>query len=134
MLGRDGGVRTMVIGFPLVIKKKEIKPATIVLELTGRITMGPDCWQIEKEIGQLLQENQKHIILDLSGISMIDSTCIGQIVKCLCKLKNAGGSLRLAGLKGMVDGVFKITKVDQVIGIYPTASEAAASSPPEAQD
>ncbi len=96
--------------------------------------MGPDCWQIEKEIAQLLQENQKHIILDLSGISMIDSTGIGQIVKCLCKLKNAGGSLRLAGLKGMVDGVFKITRVDQVIGIYPTAAEAAASSPSETNE
>ena len=124
----------MVTGFPLEIKRKEIKPGTVVLELTGRITMGPDCWQIEKEVAQLLQQNQKHIILDLSGISMIDSTGIGQIVKCLCKLKNSGGSLRLAGLKGMVDGVFKITKVDQVIGIYPTAVEAAANSPSEAQD
>jgi anti-sigma B factor antagonist len=126
--------QAVVIGFPLEIKKKDIKPGTVVLELTGRITMGPDCWQIEKEVEQLLQQNQKHVILDLSGISMIDSTGIGQIVKCLCRLKNFGGSLRLAGLKGMVDGVFKITKVDQVIGIYPTAMEAAANSPSEAQD
>lgn len=119
----------MVIGLPLEIKKKEIKPGIVVLELTGRITMGPDCWQVEKEVEQLIHQNEKHIILDLSGISMVDSTGIGQIVKCLCKLKTSGGTLRLAGLRGMVEGVFKITKVDQVIGIYPTALEAAANPP-----
>jgi anti-anti-sigma factor len=124
----------MVIGLPLEIKKKEIKPGIVVLELTGRITMGPDCWQIEKEVGQLLSQNQRHIILDLSGISIVDSTGIGQIVRCLSKLKNSGGSLRLAGLKGMVEGVFKITRVDQAIGIYPTVVEAAASHSAEAPD
>jgi anti-sigma B factor antagonist len=123
----------MVIGIPLEIKKKEIKPGIVVLELMGRITMGPDCWRIEQEVQQLIGQNQKHIILDLSGISVVDSTGIGQIVKCLCKLKNSGGSLRLAGLKGMVEGVFKITKVDQVISIYPTALQAAANSTSETQ-
>ena len=124
----------MVIGLPLEIKKKEITPGIVVLELTGRITMGPDCWQIEKEVGQLLSQNQKHIILDLSGISIVDSTGIGQIVRCLSKLKNSGGSLRLAGLKGMVEGVFKMTRVDQAIGIYPTVVEAAASHSAEATE
>jgi anti-sigma B factor antagonist len=124
----------MVIGLPLEIKKKEIIPGIVVLELTGRITMGPDCWQIEKEVGQLLSQNQKHIILDLSGISIVDSTGIGQIVRCLSKLKNSGGSLRLAGLKGMVEGVFKMTRVDQAIGIYSTVVEAAASHSAEATD
>jgi anti-sigma B factor antagonist len=124
----------MVIGLPLEIKKKEIKPGIVVLELTGRITMGPDCWQIEKEVGQLLSQNQKHIILDLSGISIVDSTGLGQIVRCLSKLKNSGGSLRLAGLKGMVEGVFKMTRVDQAIGIYPTVVEAAASHSAESPD
>ena len=124
----------MVIGLPLEIKKKEILPGIVVLELTGRITMGPDCWQIEKEVGQLLGQNQKHIILDLSGISIVDSTGIGQIVRCLSKLKNSGGSLRLAGLKGMVEGVFKMTRVDQAIGIFPTVLEAAASHSAEATE
>ena len=123
----------MVIGLPLEIKKKEIKPGVVVLEMTGRITMGQDCRQVEQEVERLIGQNQKDIILDLTGISLVDSTGIGQIVKCLCKLRTTGGSLRLAGLKGMVAGVFKITKVDQVIGIYPTALEAAAFSPNQAQ-
>jgi anti-sigma B factor antagonist len=124
----------MVIGLPLEIKTKEIMPGIVVLELTGRITMGPDCWQIEKEVGQLLSQNQKHIILDLSGISIVDSTGIGQIVRCLSKLKNSGVSLRLGGLKGMVEGVFNMTRVDQAIGIYSTVVEAAASHSAEATE
>ena len=124
----------MVIGIPLEIKRKEMIPGVVVLELTGRITMGQECRQVEEALAKLTRQNEKQIVLDLAGISMIDSTGIGQIVKCLCKLKNSGGSLRLAGLKGMVAGVFKITKVDQVIGIYPTALEAAADPQAEAQN
>ena len=123
----------MVIGFPLEIKKKEIKPGIVVLELVGRITMGPDCLRIEQEVEQLMRQNERRIIFDLTEISMVDSTGIGQIVKCLSKLKKSGGSLRLAGLKGMVAGVFKITRVDQAIGIYPTALAASENFLSEAQ-
>jgi anti-sigma B factor antagonist len=124
----------VVIGFPLVINKKEIKPGVVVLEMVGRIVMGPDCARIEQEVDQLARQHDKHVIFDLTGISMIDSCGVGQIVKCFSSLKKSGKSLCLAGVNAMVGGVFKMTRVDQVIGIYPTAFEAAANSPAEGPD
>lgn len=109
------------------IKKKEIKPGIVVVEMTGRITMGPECQQLEQELEQLLRKNEKRVIFDLSGISTIDSTGIGKIVRCFSQLKKSGGTLRLAGVSGMLEGVFKITQVNKVIGMYPTASDAAES-------
>jgi len=95
--------------------------------MSGSILMGPDCQRIEQELEQLLRQNETRVIFDLSGISTIDSSGVGKIVSCFSRLKKSGGSLRLAGLKGMVEHAFKLTQVHKVIGIYPTASDASES-------
>jgi anti-sigma B factor antagonist len=92
----------MVIGIPLKIAKKEIRPGVVVLELSGRIHMGPDCQRIEQEVEQLLGRSEKRLIFDLSKVSNVDSSGVAQIVKCFSKLKNSGGSLCLAGVTGML--------------------------------
>jgi anti-sigma B factor antagonist len=115
----------MVIDSPLQIVKREIKPGVVVLEMTGRIHMGLACQRIEQEVEQLLGRSEKRLIFDISKVWSVDSSGVGQIVKCFSKLKNSGGSLRLAGVQGMIVSVLKLTRVDEIIGIYPTALEAA---------
>jgi hypothetical protein len=38
--------------------------------------------------------------------------------------------LRLTGVKGMVEGALKLTQIDRVLELYPTASEALRDLPP----
>jgi len=121
----------MVISLPLEIARREIRPGIVVLEITGAIHMGPASRSIEREVEQSLGRNENRLILDLSKASFLDSGGLGTIVKCFCKLKESGGSMRLAGVQGMIATVIKITKVDKVIEIYPTAVEAAANFLPE---
>jgi anti-anti-sigma regulatory factor len=40
-------------------------------------------------------------------------------------MKKAGGSLRVAGTKGMVEETLKITSVDKIMHFYPSLSEAS---------
>jgi anti-anti-sigma regulatory factor len=40
-------------------------------------------------------------------------------------VKKSGGRLRLAGIKGMLEGTLKLTKVDKLVEIFPTAAAAA---------
>jgi anti-sigma B factor antagonist len=123
----------MVISIPLQIAKKEIRPGIVVLEMTGAIHMGPACQQIAQEVEHLLGRNENRLIFDLSKVTFLDSGGLGEIVKCFSKLKKSGGSLRLAGVQGMIATVIKITKVDKVIEIYPTAVEAAVNFLPEGE-
>jgi anti-anti-sigma factor len=110
----------------LDIQRRLIEPDTVVVEIVGRIVFGPECQQIEWLIADLLSENQKKIILDISGVSHIDSTGVGIMVMCFGKLKKAGGDLRVAGAKGIVEAVLKMTKVDSLISLYPTVAAAVA--------
>jgi anti-sigma B factor antagonist len=121
----------MVISLPIQIVKKEIRPGIVVLEITGPIHMGPACQRIEHEVEQLLGRSENRVIFDLSKATFLDSGGLGEIVTCFSKLKKSGGSLRLAGVQGMIATVIKITNVDKIIEIYPTAAEAAGNFLPE---
>lgn len=110
-------------------KRKDVGPGVAVLEMTGKLTMGRDLKRIDDEVGMLIGEKRTRVVLDLTGVHFLDSSALGCIVRNLGRLRDSGGSLRLAGVTGMVEGVLKMTNVDKVIGIYPTAKDAAQDSP-----
>ena len=110
----------------LEIHTKHVQPDIVVLELAGRITIGRDSKQLEWTTDNLLRENHKKIIFDLTGVTHIDSTGIGIIVMSAGQLRNAGGGLRLACAQGHVEQVLKTTNIDKVVRLHPTATAAAA--------
>jgi anti-sigma B factor antagonist len=109
----------------LNIERKKVEPDIPVLEMTGRITMGSDSQKIEWAIADLIKENHKKVIFDLSGIGVLDSSGIGILVTCHAKLKKTGGALHIAGVQGMVEEVLEITSVNKIVSLYPTVAEAA---------
>ena len=110
---------------PLDIQSKQLQPDIVVLEMTGRITMGNDCRQVEWTTKKLVAENQKKIIFDLTAVSHIDSTGIGIIVMVAGQMKTAGGELRVAGANQHIDQLLKMTNVDRIIALHPTTEAAA---------
>ncbi len=111
----------------LEIQTKHLQPDIVILEITGRITIGRDCQHLEWATENLVREKQKKIILDLTKVTHIDSTGIGIIVMSAGQIKEAGGQLRLAGAIEHVDQVLKMTNIDKIVALNPTVTEAAAS-------
>jgi anti-sigma B factor antagonist len=110
----------------LEIQTKHMEPDIVVLEVAGRITLGRDCKQLEWTTENLVRERQRKIILDLTGVTQIDSTGIGIIMASAAHVKNAGGELRVAGARGHVEQVLRTTSVDKVVALHPTAAAATA--------
>ena len=115
----------MVISLPLQVTKKQIVPGVVVLELAGPIHMGPACQQISQHVEEHLGRSENWLIFDLSKATFLDSGGLGEIVRCFSKTKKSGGSLRIAGAQGMIATVIRLTKMDKVIELFPTADEAA---------
>jgi anti-sigma B factor antagonist len=109
------------------ITKKEMKPGVVVLELVGPLQMGVECTRLQLAIDDLLREKQSRVVLDLSKVTKLDSGGLGKLVDCFSRLKSAGGTLRLAGTTGMIEGVLKMAHADRFFKSYPTALEAADS-------
>ena len=109
----------------LSIERKNVEPDIAVLEMTGRVTMGSDSQKIEWELAELLKENHRKVVFDLTGVSFLDSSGVGILVVCHARLKKAGGVLRIAGARGMVEETLNMTSVSKIVHCYPTAAEAA---------
>ena len=112
----------------LEIQTKHLPPDIVVLEITGRITIGRECKQLEWATDNLVREkNEKKIIFDLSGVTHMDSTGVGIIVMSAGMVKQAGGELRLAGANKHIESVLKVTSMDKLVSWNPTVAEAAAA-------
>lgn len=111
----------------LEIQTKHLHPDIVVLEITGRITLGRESKQLDWAVESLVGEGRKKVIFDMSGVTNIDSTGIGIIVMSAGHVKKAGGELRVAGATAHVEDVLQMTKVDQIVGLHPTTEAAAAS-------
>jgi anti-sigma B factor antagonist len=112
----------------LSVERRQIPPDIVVLEMIGKIVLGNNSRDVELKLTEILADPaNKNIIFDLSGITVLDSTGIGILVVSQGKINKAGASLRIAGATGFVEDTLKITSVDRLIQLYPTAVEAAAS-------
>jgi anti-sigma B factor antagonist len=109
----------------LLLAKHELKQGVTVIEMKGSIHAGTDCRRLELEVDHLINAKTALVILDFSNITHIDSSAIGSLVRCHSLVKKSGAVMRIAGVKGMLDGALKLTKVDKLVEIYPTAPAAA---------
>lgn len=107
--------------------RKEVVPGIFVLECRGALLIGVGCTRLQLAVEDLLSEKQTRVVLDLTAVSRVDSGGLGKIVNCLSRLRMAGGTMHIAGANDSVIGLLKLTKVDRIVKVYPTAREAVQS-------
>lgn len=71
----------------------------------------------------LVREGHKRIVLDLEGVDFMDSSGLGALVSVLKGLGSAG-TLGVCNLRGGVQSLFKLTRMDKVFAISATLEEA----------
>lgn len=105
---------------------RQLEPGLSVLTIQGNVHCGPECARIERQVDELILARETRLIFDMAGVTHMDSAAIGSIVRCLTKLKESGGGLRIAGAQSMIDYSLKLTKVDKIIEMFMTVDEARA--------
>jgi anti-sigma B factor antagonist len=110
----------------LQIDTKRIAPDITVVELTGKIALGRESQRIEALVQDLLRQNEKKIILEISRVDHLDSTGIGILAYCFGTLNRIGGELRIAGAQGKVLHLLQITRLDNVLPMYSSVETASA--------
>jgi anti-sigma B factor antagonist len=62
-------------------------------------------------------EGHSTIVVDLLGVSFLDSTALGVLVGCLKRCREEGGDLRLVAVEPRIIKVFEITGLNEVFAI-----------------
>jgi anti-sigma B factor antagonist len=103
------------------------KYGAVVIELKGDLMGGPDSEKFNELFHQLLGENKKHVVIDLSEVHHVNSTGIGILMRGFTTMKNGSGELKLAKITEKIDGLLSITKLNQIFDIYDSVDEAVQS-------
>lgn len=105
--------------------KRPLEAGIVVLAIQGNIHCGPECARLEREVDRMIAARETRVIFDMAGVTHADSAAIGAIVRCLTKLKDSGGGLRIAAPQPMIEYSLRLTKVDQILGMFPTVDQAS---------
>ncbi len=107
--------------------KEKIDNDVAILTFKGDLLGEPDTTKIREKIHSLLEDNVKHVIIDLGGVNYMNSSGIGTLIAALTTMKNGGGALRLANVGGKVQNLFVVTQLVKVFDTYETVDRALAS-------
>jgi anti-sigma B factor antagonist len=99
----------------------------VVLDLSGRITLGEGSVTLRDAVHDVLAKGSKHILLNLGNINYIDSSGIGELVSAFTSVKNSGGELKLLNLTRKVHDLLQITKLYTVFDIKDDEASAISS-------
>jgi anti-sigma B factor antagonist len=102
-----------------------------VVEVSGKLT-SLETSALSNSIAQLLKEGRKQILLNLSGLTYLDSSGIGDLVRTYMSVIKRGGEMKVVGLSDKVEEILKITQLYQVFQEFHDERSALQSFPDNA--
>jgi len=86
----------------------------LVLDFDGKLTIASGS-AAHDAIAQALADGEKKILLDMEGVSVMDSSGVGELMASYTSAKNRGAALKILRLTPRVGEVLKVT---QLIGFF----------------
>ena len=108
--------------FEIRIRRNEKKSVT--LELSGKLRSGEPAARLRESIKAELRNGARNILLDMTAVSYVDSSGLGEMVSSLITVQSKGGSLKMTGLNTRSNDVIQTT------GLGPVLKALSPSSPP----
>ena len=98
-----------------------------ILDLKGRLRVGGNAVALHRSIRSLVLEKKTQIILNLAGVTFIDSCGLGELVASQISVENKGGEIKLIGLTDQLQELFRATRLLAVFDTYANEPEAIQS-------
>ena len=102
------------------------KDDIVVVDCAGRIVFGEESADLRDTVKMVITQS-KRIVLNLSGVTYIDSGGLGTLVALYTTARNSGGSIKLANLTPRVGDLLQVTKLVTVFDVYDSEEKAIES-------
>ena len=97
------------------VQTRKIEPDITVVAISGRLNLGDTLKSIESSVRHLIDAGARKMIVDLAGLSAVDSSGLGMLLGCFTHMEQSGGSLRIAGATGGVSKVFVASHIERIV-------------------
>lgn len=98
----------------------------LLVDCSGRIIFGEESASLRDTLRDLIPQHKK-IVINLGGVSYIDSGGLGTLVALYTSARNSGGSIKLANLTQRVGDLLQVTKLVTVFDVYDSEERALES-------
>ena len=109
----------------LGLEVRLLSPTRAVIAARGRMN-AMSAPAMKSRIKALIDEGRTEIVCDLREVSFVDSSGLSALVSGLKSTREQGGFLKVAGANEQVARIFKLTMLDRVFEMYPSADAALA--------
>ncbi|HYX23985.1 MAG TPA: STAS domain-containing protein [Thermoanaerobaculia bacterium] len=99
------------------VSKRQAGDVTI-LDLKGKITIGSGDVQLRNAVQEVMNSGATKVLINMAGVSTIDSSGIGELVSAYTTATNRGAKLKLANLPAKVTDILTITQLITVFDVY----------------
>jgi anti-sigma B factor antagonist len=96
----------------------------VVLTLSGQILLDDGDLAFRRQIHDVLDRRHRKIVVDLGGVTYIDSSGLGMIVAKLKTVRDAGGDMKLVRLTSRTSRLLAMVKLQSMFEVFD--DEAAA--------
>jgi anti-sigma B factor antagonist len=107
----------------LEVRTIQAENGVTVIAPTGRLDVA-GAPALREALSEITQEGPPRVVIDLEGVSFVDSTGLGSVISALKQIRSSQGDLRLAAPNQQVRVVLELTTLDRVFPYYATVEEA----------
>ncbi len=99
----------------------------VVLDVEGKMIDNEEYGSVKKRVGELLGRGHLSLLLNLSQVDYMDSWGVGELATSFISARNRHGKLKVAASQSRVTKMLAISKLDTVIEVFDTETEALRS-------
>ena len=103
------------------------KDGVTMLEPRGKITIGVGDVALREAVMGVLNGGARKVLINLAGVTTIDSSGIGELVAAFTTATNRGAKLKLFNLSAKVNDILQVTQLVTVFEIFDSEAEGVAS-------
>ncbi len=97
-----------------------------VVSMSGELDLST-APQLRGTVVDLIDTGVRHVVFDLSGVSFLDSTALGMLLRSFERIRTVGGRMAVVLGDPSVRRVFKLTQLDEVLPLYDSLAQAEAA-------
>ena len=109
------------------VKTSTLEDGIGLIEAKGSLVGGDETDKLRQSIAGFVDQNYDKLIIDLSGVTYLNSTAIGVLMHGHTSYAKRNWKLRLCGINKNIDSIFVITKLTLVFDVQDTRKEAIES-------
>ena len=98
-----------------------------IVDVKGRLVLGDGDDTFIHTVNRLVQAGMTKVLLNLDGMTYIDSAGLGVLVSKYITLRNRGGNLKVCNLRARGFEVLTVTRLLTVFESFDSETEAIAS-------